>query len=919
MVEVAVGSVIRLRNRVWRVDRVEEDEFAATPLDGRDTRRWRFLRSLEEANAESGSVPPPSADSLGDPATQDLYLRAYRLGLIHGSAPFLGLQRSRAIPEPYQLVPLLMSLDMARVRLLIGDDVGIGKSIEAGLIVSELLARGAAERLLVVVPASLREQWQETLQRFFHLDATIISGSTRPALERQLLPGQSPWETFPVVISSIDYLKRRIGEVLSYRWDIVLCDEAHIAARPHQGAYGSPADMERWEFLKAVGQSERVRHLLLLSATPHPGYTDRFASLLEAIEPAAVHANGQIDREVATRHVVQRRRKDIEAWYGSSAPFPTRAPAEQIIALTRAEDALFTALRAYCDRLSGGQRAVVSQWVALHLQRRALSSPAAIRESLRRRSEATARQAERKSEHTSTPDVEAEAAVLDEDSFADLSDEDRWERMDTSAVAEAEAEELRGLIALAKSLTSARDGKLVYLKKLLPNILARHSEAPRALVFTRYTDTLDYLAKELEKEAKREGPLQGLSVFRIDGTMNQVDRRRVYREFESTPRAVCIATDCISEGLDLQTACAELVHYELPWNPNRLEQRNGRLDRYGQPEPEVGILTLVRDYDLDIAILNVLVRKAERIRADHGFCPAIFSSPSDLKRLIRRYGYAGQLELPLYDESPVEDEPDPFESEQVQRIMDESFYGQADVRLHSVEEALRQTHDAVGSPEEVRSFVLSALNAAHASVTQVDGDVHEVDLRGSALVDAGEVVRATFSPILAREDPNLECLSIAHPLVRRLIEFVQRRAQGIEAGRVAARGSDQVREVTAVFHILARYVTASDPPVLMEELIPLATHPFSNSPVVEDPLALIRSDPSPTAHAEAALRKMAEDALSDARLDAQVREAVEARRQLLEARQRDIGDVSGEWARGMERVSIASVDILSITLVVPAR
>src|SRR5947209_14507118 len=139
-VELTIGSVIRMRNGIWRVDKVDDREFWGTPLDGRDIRRWRFLRSMEESNVQPGSLPPPDPKVVSDPAKQDLLLRAYRLSLIHGSAPFLGLQRSRAIPEPFQLVPLLMSLDMASVRLLIADDVGVGKTIQAGLIVSELMA-----------------------------------------------------------------------------------------------------------------------------------------------------------------------------------------------------------------------------------------------------------------------------------------------------------------------------------------------------------------------------------------------------------------------------------------------------------------------------------------------------------------------------------------------------------------------------------------------------------------------------------------------------------------------------------------------------------------------------------------------------------------------------------------------------------
>ena len=224
---------------------------------------------------------------------ENVQIRAYRLSLIHGSAPFLGLQRGRAIPESFQLVPLLMSPDMPAVRLLIGDDVGVGKSVEAGLIVSELMARGAAERLLVVVPAALREQWQETLDRFFHLEAVIMAGHTRPALERQLLPGQSPWDAYRVVVTSIDYVKKRIGEVLAHRWDAIIVDEIHSAQRPLVwGGSDSGLQKERWEFLEAVGKSLNVRHLIGLSATPHPGHTDCFASLLEVLNPKTVNHNG---------------------------------------------------------------------------------------------------------------------------------------------------------------------------------------------------------------------------------------------------------------------------------------------------------------------------------------------------------------------------------------------------------------------------------------------------------------------------------------------------------------------------------------------------------------------------------------------------------------------------------------------------
>ena len=322
-----VGAVIRLRGRLWRVDRIEEHDFAATPLDGPDTARVRFHRKFEGPLAESAALPPLDPHQLGDPADQDLYLRSLRMEMIHAGAPFLGLQRSRATPESYQLVPLLMALGMERVRLLIGDDVGVGKTIEAGLVLAELVARGLVERALIVVPAALRDQWQDTLKRFFHIDAVVIRGETRPALERTLMPGQSPWRAFPFVITSVDYAKARRGEILQHGWDFVIFDEVHLCARPHAMPGQAEPEMQRWELLRDVAASAKVRHLLLLSATPHNGHSDSWASLVESLDPTLV-SGGRVVRELAKGHIVQRRRKDIAEWYGAKAPFPERITRE---------------------------------------------------------------------------------------------------------------------------------------------------------------------------------------------------------------------------------------------------------------------------------------------------------------------------------------------------------------------------------------------------------------------------------------------------------------------------------------------------------------------------------------------------------------------------------------------------------------
>jgi len=912
------GTVIRLRERLWRLDQVTENEFSATPLDGRDSHRRRFLRALEEANISEGAMPPPDPTRLDDAARQDLLLRAHRLSLIHGSAPFLGLQRSRAVPEPYQLVPLLMALDMSPIRMLIGDDVGIGKTIEAGLIVSELVARGSAGRVLIVVPASLRDQWRESLAKFFHLDAIVISGKTRTALERQLLPGESLWDAFPIVIASIDYLKRRTGEVLSHAWDIVLVDEAHIAARPHEGPWGSALQKQRWEFLDAASRSDKIRHLLLLTATPHPGHTDSFASLLEALNLECVDSNGTIRREVARRHVVQRRRKDLRDWYGDRTPFPERRQADEIIPLGPEERRLLDALRAYCNRLVRAREgAPIAGFVALHLQRRALSSPKAIQQSLSERIKKLRRLARSVGDDAAAA-AEAEAAVTDQDSTADVEDEDRWARIDRAAVlgTDDEIAELEKLRRRARALKPEQDGKLAWLVHHLPDLLSRHERTQRVLVFTRYKHTLEYLAGELNREAGRKGSaLAGVVVSTIHGEMTLQQRREVFHGFERAGPAVCIATDCISEGLDLQRGCAELVHYELPWNPNRLEQRNGRIDRYGQPEPTVGITTIVREDELDVTILEVLIRKAGAIREAYGFCPVVFSSIKDLERLVAKYRPDPQPLLPFDDLGSPED---PFDEERIRKIEEESFYGQEDVRLPKVERALQETYRTVGSPDEILGFVLSALERAGATVRKMAGGTLRIDLVGTALADLAERIEATFDPRLARDAPDLDLLDIAHPLVRRLINDVREAAAGSEEGRVAARGCGQVQEVTAILHVLARYVTASDPPLVMEELIPVAYLPYGGPPTDLDAHALIRAPAAPVPHTGSELRKLCHDALGAQALPGLVDSGVEARRGELEARQSSIRRLARAWSEGMDRVEIASVDWLTLTVLVPA-
>ncbi|MDY0020507.1 MAG: SNF2-related protein, partial [Anaerolineae bacterium] len=186
----APGSVIVARQRLWRVDAQVQQVLTATAIDGGEPEQRQFYLPFEAVRP--GRLELPDPDRVGQPAAQELLLQAYRLSMLHGTAPLISLQRSRVIPKDYQLVPVVMALELPRVRMLIADDVGLGKTIEAGLIMTELLARQLASRVLLVVPANLREQWQEALEYFFHIPARIISTRHRREMERELPPGANP-------------------------------------------------------------------------------------------------------------------------------------------------------------------------------------------------------------------------------------------------------------------------------------------------------------------------------------------------------------------------------------------------------------------------------------------------------------------------------------------------------------------------------------------------------------------------------------------------------------------------------------------------------------------------------------------------------------------------------------------------------
>ena len=945
------GTVVKNRSRLWRVDAQAGDVLFATSIDGGEAQQSKFYIPLE--NIQPGRLEPPSPNILGHIQSQNLLLRAYRLNLLHGTAPLLSLQRSRVIPKDYQLVPVVMSLEMPRVRMLIADDVGLGKTIEAGLILTELLARQMASRVLVIVPANLREQWREALDYFFHIPARIISSRHRREMERELPAGANPWERYRCLITSVDYAKQPAikNQILEQQWDVVLFDEAHQVGKPHQSGPDQRVRMDRWELAEALASSDRVRHLLLLTATPHNGYTDSFASLLRMLDVGAVtgpvHAP-QIVRAVAERHVCQRRRQDVEAWFQddpSRSPFPERDQAEVIVAPSVYEMDAIRAVEAYGNRVleqaagSSVQTRTLAHWTVMHLHKRALSSPEALRCSLRNRRERLQRHlagAQAAVEEAAiTPDV-ARANVLDEDTGERLSDEEAGQRTErilygTAEQIQAEIELLEEVLDKAEKVTPRRDSKL---GKLLDTVLQQRLAAdPKVVVFTRYVDTMNYL----DAQIRRDQRYARTTVLTIHGGLNERQRREVFDRFERAEMGILVATDAISEGINLQHAAAQVVHYELPWNPNRLEQRNGRVDRFGQRKPVVYVRTMVMDETLDATILQVLVKKAAQIRRDYGFSPPYFGDEANVLDLIREHAVLGPQQLSLFDEwqpGGEESVEDPFSQDTLERIKGDSFYGQTHISLPEIERRLEETAATVGSAEEIQSFLFSGLSRFGCSVTKNGDGSWRIAITEPALQTAsvGDVIeRATFDPEWALDDPDVTLLDVGHPLVRRLIEEVKQNAfrETVHYGRTAYVVTPDVEEVTALLHLLARYVVNTEPTSIIEELLPVAV------PIYGDPLSAISrqwatqprdAQPSAQTRTEADVKETLADALAMEGLERLFEDAVEARRrELVTERQRMRQQMEAqedaqlaEWLRGIDDLSPGSYDLLAITIYCPA-
>lgn len=737
-----VGSLVKARGREWVVlPDSTDDLLVLRPLGGSDDEITGIYIPLEPVTPATFDLPDPS--HVGDYRSARLLRDAIRLGFRSSAGPFRSFARIGFEPRPYQLVPLLMALKLDPIRLLIADDVGIGKTIEAGLISRELLDRGEIERLAVLCPPPLAEQWQSELRDKFHIEAELVLPSTASRLERNLSLGESLFERYPFVIVSMDYIKsdRRREEFKRACPEFIIVDEAHTCA------YGAERGgrHQRFEMMKGLAQNPN-RHIVLVTATPHSGKEEAFRSLLTFLdkefddlpEDLTGEENLRHRRHLA-QHFIQRRRGDIQNYLDSQTPFPRREDREDSYKLSPEYKRLFERVLDYAresvlDATGGQFHQRVRWWSALALLRSLASSPAAAAATLRNRA------APAEAENPEEADEIGRRTILDiiVDESADGSDVTPGS--DPGGEEDEGQRNHRRLLDMARAADDLLGEKDEKLKKAVDLIKGLISEGYHPIIFCRFIPTAEYVAAELRTRLPKD-----VEVMAVTGLLPPESRVETIRQLCESKKHVLVATDCLSEGINLQEHFDAILHYDLSWNPTRHEQRDGRIDRYGQPSPTVRVLTYYGlDNQIDGVVLDVLLRKHRTIRSSLGISVPVPLNTEQVVEaifeglLLKSNPNVLQGYLPGFDEyiKPQKDDLyGKWEAASEREKRSRTLFAQETIKVDEVARELHAVRAAIGSGVDVADFTRRALSVFGAQTTGTDPLDTDLTEASSALKD----------------------------------------------------------------------------------------------------------------------------------------------------------------------------------------
>ncbi|WP_245189712.1 helicase-related protein [Lunatimonas salinarum] len=723
------GKLISLRGREWVVLPTDDAEILKVkPLGGSDDEATGIYLPLmvPEDQWKEATFPRPEVGDLGDFETAKLLFEASRLSFRNASGPFRAMGKLSFRPRSYQIVPLVMALKQDVVRLLIADDVGIGKTVEALIILRELMERGEIKRFAVICQPHLCEQWQKELKDKLDLDAEIIRSSTVSSLERKLVNSDSIFKAFPYQVISIDYLKndRRKPIFLNDSPEFLIVDEAHTATRPKDAK--SPSQQQRYHLLHDLAKNP-ARHIVLLTATPHSGKDEEFQSLLGLLRPdfekLSMENLEQKQKEQIAKHFIQRKREQIRKWLGEDTPFPDRDTREIGYRLSLDYKFFFNEAQNFARGLTKGAEEHKGlkgkYWAALALLRGIMSSPAAGLEMLQGRIN--------RSTEEDAPAYEENPVIerLEEDT-----DSTQMELLEQAGLAQSEMDVLKSLAEDLHKLSGIKQDLKVAESLIRVKELIKGGFNP--IIFCKYIATAKYVAEVLRQELPKSIEIQA-----ITSELPDEQRKERIEAMGQSEKRILVATDCLSEGINLQDQFNAVLHYDLPWNPNRLEQREGRVDRFGQNSPEVKTWLLWgEDNPIDAIVLKVLIRKVRDIQKSTGVSISLGEDNRSIMDAVLNEVLLDPQKALKVSQTSIDFGPD-YHQAMITRELEaakekaknlRSIFAHMSVPQEEIENDLKSVDEAIGDIKSVETLVLNGITHLGGTV-QSDGIGYKIFLQ----------------------------------------------------------------------------------------------------------------------------------------------------------------------------------------------
>jgi superfamily II DNA or RNA helicase len=880
------NALVQVRGQNWVVSGVEAAPAGDVTVvhlqsvaDGRYGDTLSVIWEVEPGRRvlPAGSLPDASTGAFDPPEQLAAFLDAVRWSAV-ASADVKTLQapfRSGVAIEPYQLEPVARAVGAPRVNLLLADDVGLGKTVEAGLVAEELRLRGRAHRIMVVCPAGLTLKWRDEMADKFGLDFTVVDSACCAELRRTHSSAANPFRVFPLTIVSLPWLRtpkaqRLVDEVLPpggatelpgrpgrRTFDLLILDEAHHVA-PSAPKQIYAVDSQQTKLIRRL--APHFEHRLFLSATPHNGYQESYTALLELIDNQRFFRGGEPDKAALDDTVVRRLKTSITDEDGNprfhireSKALPVEYPdTEREIHALLTRYAELRKKRVAPDR-RGGRKAV--DLVTLLLKKRLFSSPAAFAHTVGVHLESVRAKAKSGGNKEVPAPVETPLWITQyEDCATELDDEELAEAEHdaitraatvTPGASVEEAELLERMAHWGQAHQASPDAKAKELVKTLKAICltGRTWGNERVVVFTEYRDTQDWLLNLLQQE----GLAQEGRVLTLHGGKNTDEREQIRLAFQEQPTSpegtvrILIATDAASEGIDLQDHCRYLINYDIPFNPNKLEQRIGRIDRYGQRHnPQImHFVGAAWDkaktdvYEADLEFLARIARKVSQMEEDLGEVNAVLAE----KVQLRMTGQLSDFDIEHARAKKIKGRPTGGKVDAEQNVTEQ-------VRRLSAQ--LKQTTTELGiTPDRVARVVNTALNLARQQPLVPCLDEHapsEDDFRqglftvppltGSweratrGLPDKlrPDVLRpVTFDAQVASGRPDIVLAHLNHPLVAmstRLLRAAVWNADNVDLRRITAVVSDDPALETTFVGAYARFVlVGTDGQRLHEEIL----------------------------------------------------------------------------------------------------